>query len=353
MKYTKPYYLAETAFHHEGNVDFLIQLINDINELEIDAIKFHLLLNLDDYIIKTHPAIEVLSEIMINQGDWLVIFEHVAKLGKEIVLLCNDLESVNFVNSIQDQFPIVALELHSTGLNDIYLLEQALNFQKTIILGIGGSTFDEIQYAVDYLTTNNKTDLLLMHGFQNYPTNYEDINLKRINFLKEAFNFPFGYADHTDPLDSRNEVISTLPIMLGVNVIEKHITNLFGQKRIDAQAAISTATMKSLIDLGNTIFQTLGTKAIVFSDAELNYGNTGPMKKALVARKPIAKGEVLTRDHIAFKRTESESTLMQKDYNKVLGAIAIEDIEEDQILSFSNVEYSFKKPSFEQFFIKK
>ncbi|EJL74901.1 N-acetylneuraminate synthase family protein [Chryseobacterium populi] len=348
----KPYYIAETAFHHEGNINFLENLIDDIAKLDIDAIKFHLLLDLEDYIVENHPAKEVLKKISLDQENWLNIFERVKTLGKEIVLLCNDLKSLKFANQIQDSFPIIGIELHSTGLNDLFLLEESIQFKKTIILGVGGSTFDEVQYAVDFLKSNNKNDILLIHGFQNYPTNYKDINFKRINLLSSAFGLPIGYADHTDPNDNKNKIISTLPILYGVNVIEKHITNVFGEKRIDAQAAIDLKTMEEVIELGNAIYKSIGENSIIFSEAELNYGNTGPMKKALVARREIKKGEILKKEDIAFKRTEESSPLSQKDFNKVVNAIALTDLKKDQILSFSNLEYKFQKPSFEQFFVK-
>lgn len=349
----KPYYIAETAFHHEGNLEFLNTLVNDICNLDIQAVKFHLLSDLNDYIIESHPANSVLKDLLFTFEDWREIFDLVKARGKDIVLLCNDLLSLKFANEIQGRYPISAVELHSTGLNDYYLLKEVTNFNKTIILGVGGSTFDEIQYAIDFLSKNGKSDILLMHGFQNYPTSYEDINFKRIDFLKEAFHLPIGYADHTDPLDEKNEIISILPIMNGVNVFEKHITNVFGEKRIDSQAAITLDQMNQIIDLGNSIYKTFGKSSMDYSLAELNYGNTGPMKKAMVARKNIKAGEVIKEEHIAFKRTESSSPLLQKDFNKIVGLVASTDILADEILSFSNLQYEFQKASFDQFFIKK
>jgi sialic acid synthase SpsE len=353
MNSTNPYYIAETAFHHEGSSQFLKDLIYELKDVEINAIKLHLLFDLNDYIIPTHPANEILDRISIKIEEWESVFQLIKSVGKEIVVLCNDVKSLQFVNQVQGKYPISAIELHSTGLNDIYLLEESLNFEKTIILGIGGSTFDEIQYAVDFLNSKGKFDIILMHGFQNYPTNYEDINFKRINLIKNAFDLPIGYADHTDPNDEKNIFISTLPIMLGVNVIEKHVTNKFGENRIDAQAAVSIDTMKKIVELGNSIFETIGSKTVRFSEEELNYGNTGPMKKALVARKEIKSGETITKECIAFKRTLDSSPLQQKDYNKILGSIAVKDIGENEIFNFSNVKYEFKKASFDQFFIKK
>jgi sialic acid synthase SpsE len=350
---TSNYFITDTAFHHEGDFEFLEDLVNNLVNLDIQAVKFHLLFDVDDYMVSDHSAIQVIKNLSISENNWLQVFKKVKDSKKEIVALTNDLASLKYVNKIQDDYPIEIVELHSTGLNDLFLLKEAVLFKKTVMLGIGGSTFDEVQFAVDFLQSNGKEDILLMHGFQNYPTNYEDINFKRINFMRQAFDLPIGYADHTDPSDKNNAMISVLPATLGVKVFEKHVTHIFGEKRIDAQAAISLDMMKEVIKLGNEIQKTLGEKSISFSEAELNYGNTGPMKKALVARKDIPTGTIIQLNDLAYKRTDVSSSLIQKDILKILGSEVTIDIQKDEIISYQKINYSFKKQSNDQFFIKK
>lgn len=353
MNMSKPYYIGETAFHHEGDVDFLKKLITDISNIEVQAIKFHLLFDVEDYMVPEHSAIDVIKKIVIPEGEWESIFSDVKKQGKEIVALTNDLKSLEFINKIQDEYPISAIELHSSGLNDIFLLEEAINFNKTVMIGVGGSSFDEIKFSVDFLTSKGKKDILLMHGFQNYPTSYEDINFNRIKFYQDAFSLQVGYADHTDPNDSENSMISVLPAIYGVKVFEKHITNVLGEKRIDAQSAIGLETMKDVIIKGNAMHKTLGTSNLEFSEAELNYGDTGPMKKALVARETIEEGKIIQLNDVAYKRIEESSSLNQKDILKLIGSKAIKKIEKNELLTFAKIEYSFKKQSNDQFFIKR
>ena len=79
------------------------------------------------------------------------------------------------------------------------------------------------------------------------------------------------------------------------------------------------------------------------SIAEKNYGNVGPMKKAIVARIPIQKGEKLSLENLWFKRTEGESYIPQRFFEKLIGLEAIKDIEEDETIDFSKVKYEYKK----------
>jgi len=348
----KPYIIGETAFHHQGDTDFLKNLIEAGVSSNIDALKFHLLFDIEDYIIPGHEAISILEQISIPEEKWLGILSSV-RSDIDIILLCNDIKSLTWVNSVQNVNSIKAIEIHSTGLNDIFLLEESLKFNGTVILGVGGSTFEEIKYAVDFLISKGKKDILLMHGFQNYPTRYQDVNFERMNFLKKAFNLPVGYADHTDPLDQRNAIISSLPQVMGFSVLEKHFTTKFGEKRIDSQAAVSLDILNEIIELSSEIYLTRGTTSFDFSDAEKKYGNTGPMKKAIVARRKIEKGNTIQLNDIAFKRTEKSSSLRQIDLSKIIGAKALIDIEPNVILDFSNTSFQFNTNNFNQFYISK
>ena len=342
----KPYIIGETAFHHEGDIDFLKALIQEAQALKLDAVKFHFTIDLDDYMAADHEAIDILRPWCLSEDDWSEVLKSASNI--DLIALCNDVKSVEF--AIQSPFNIIAIEIHATGLNDVFLLEKAAQFEHTVILGTGGSTMDEIEYAINFLNERGKEDIFLMHGFQNYPTDFKDIKLNRMNQLQHLFNLPVGYADHTDPDDANNEYISCLGIANGHNVLEKHFTHQFGEKRIDAQAAVSIDQMKKIKKIAQITFDTIGkNNSLKLTPAEQKYGNTGPMKKAIVARKEIKAGETITLENIAFKRTNDSSSIKQIELNKVLNNKANRTINKDEIIDLSNVDYAFVLPDVSQF----
>ncbi len=343
----QPYLIGETAFHHEGDLDFLKELIQHASDLKLSAIKGHLLLDLDDYMISNHKVIDILRPWCLDSSQWAEAVKMANNLSLDVVLLCNDATSLEWV--LNCGLDIKAIEIHATGLNDYFLLEKASRFKGTVILGVGGSTLEEIKYAIDFLRARGQEDLFLMHGFQNYPTDFRDIQLSKMQQINQLFNLPVGYADHTDPNDSDNETISILGAAMGFNVLEKHFTHKFGVKRTDAQAAISLEQMKKVQTLLRKTVAAYGDNSLTMSDAEKKYGNTGPMKKAIVARRDIAAGEVLTLEHIAFKRTNEGTYVKQKQMGQLLGSTTNQDILKDTIIDFSNIEYTFKVDDFSQF----
>ena len=140
-----------------------------------------------------------------------------------------------------------------------------------------------------------------------------------------------------------NEFISVMGAALGFNILEKHFTHKYGEKRIDAQSAVSIKQMKKIKRLLNKANLTYGTNDLSMSDAEKKYGDTGPMKKAIVARNKIIKGDKIRLVDMAFKRTNESSTLKQFDFSKLVGLEAAETIEKDTLINFSNVNYVFQK----------
>lgn len=344
----KPYIIGETAFHHEGEIDFLLELIDEASRLGLDAIKFHMLFDINDYFVHDHEGIPVIEKISLSKELVEKAVRYARSKNLDIILLCNDVEAVDW--ALTNKFDLKALEIHATGLNDIFLLEKVSAFDKTVILGVGGSTIDEVKFAVDYLNERGKNDILLMHGFQNYPTAYTDVFLERIEKFSKLFDLPMGYADHTDPNNENNEWMSVLGLTKGAFVIEKHFTTKFGEKRIDAQAAVSIAQMNKIKELADVVYQALGTsQPLSYSMAELKYGNTGPMKKAPVARVAIAEGEKISLDKIAFKRTKESANIQQKDILKLIGLTAKKNISADEIIDYSKVNFEFVVADTSQF----
>jgi sialic acid synthase SpsE len=256
-------------------------------------------------------------------------------------------ESIQYLIRTKKKVP--AIELHATSINDYFMLTESAKFDGQIILGIGGSSINDITYAVDYLRHLGKNDIFLMYGFQSYPTNYRDINLSKMLTVQDLFHLPVGYADHTGFDDPNNEVISAAAAIMGFPVLEKHYTPDFGKERIDYHAAVGRQQMERIRDLMKIALQVHGSGHIALSEPEKTYGNIGPMKKAIVAKHDIKKGEKLTLENLWFKRTPEESTIQQKQFLQLIGCTARTDISADTVIDFSNIEYKFKTVNLGQF----
>jgi len=308
--------IAETAWHHQGDIDFLEVLVRDlVNNSRADYLKFHITIDLDEYMAKTHPLYNKLNEWVIDEKSWRRILESIKGM-KGLMLLFNDTRSVEMGMLYNPDL----IEIHSACLNDFRLLDclkQNIENKTKIVLGVGGSTLFEIETAINRLETSK---IVLMFGFQNYPTIYSDINFLKMRKIMTLFpNFEFGYADHTSWDEPQNSLITLFGASLGMQYIEKHVSTQPGVERADYQSAISINTFNDLHKKLQLLSECQGDGLLKLNPAELKSTQPGLIKKAAILNRKVNTNDMLCEDMIIFKRTELSSDLTQVDIISLLG----------------------------------
>lgn len=331
----EPYLIAECAYSHEGDIKYLQESIKKIAEATgIDAVKFHVLFDIQTYMCPDHDLYTMIQKWFFSETEWSDLINSAQEMGLDVIILADDLGCLYFLESVQDK--LAAIEIHACSLNDIAMLSRVSKFSIPIILGIGGSTIGEISFAIDYLKKNGKSDIVLMYGFQNYPTRYEYINLKKMQKIKELFELPIGYADHTSWNDENQELITLAGVLCGANLIEKHFVLEKGENRIDYEAAISVEDFNSLYKKLEILQKAMGAGGIELNEYEKEYGKIGPIKKAIVSGKDIGKDEEISLKNIDFKRTDKISNIKQKEVQNLLGRKAKGKIRKNELITFAN-----------------
>jgi N,N'-diacetyllegionaminate synthase len=325
--------IAETAWHHEGDINFMKSLVGSIvHKSKADIVKLHITLDLDRYISKDHPIYNKLKSWLLDKVVWEEIINLVRNNIKELMLLFNDVKAVEF----GVQFEPALVEIHSTCLNDIEILDAVRNNIKKetkVVLGVGGSSLYEIEKTIDYLQHQG---IVLMFGFQNFPTKYKDINFSKIRKIMKLFpEFQFGYADHTSWDEPNNTLITLFGAALGMNYIEKHVSTIPGKKRVDWSAAISIEKFNDLKDKINILEACNGDGLLGLNKSEINYSVFGPMKKAALLTRDVTKGDILTKELLCFKRTKQISDLSQINVLELIGARFTQNVKKGKVLKRS------------------
>jgi N,N'-diacetyllegionaminate synthase len=292
----RPFLFAETAFHHEGDLDYILSLINLAAEAKVDGIKFQVLIDLNELISSQNPAFEKLKPYVFTLGQWTQIFDYAIRAGLSIIVMPLDAQS--FILTERYRKNIRYIELHSVAFNDKDLRAAIKQSGIDLILGAGGRTREEIAEIVQYFGTQLTT---LMAGFQAFPSAIEDIRLRRIAELKKDFpTLEIGYADHSSFDDQWAVDSNSLAYVLGATIFEKHITLREGEKRVDFEAAVGLDKLKRIKLILESHYRILFEYADSYgmTQAEINYRNR---QKMTVAKRNIGKGEVLKREDLALK----------------------------------------------------
>jgi len=313
--------IAEIAGAHEGDINLMKKIINDVHGTGNKIVKFQIF-RADELVTKNHPKHQGFKQKEYSPAEWEEIGKHATMLGLQIYTDVFDMESVNIAVSIGAK----KLKVHSTNLSDPFMLEKVARTKLPIILGIGGSNDSEIHEAISTLNKHDCGPLSLITGFQSFPTKLEDSNLNHIRYLQKKYQLPVGYADHCDADSDMSQILPLLAVAKGANFIEKHITYNRSVKGTDYYSSLNPSEFKTMIKNLNDTLSTFDKT----SDTEVNYRNN--MKKFIVARHDIKEGQTISIEDIIFKRT-IEPGLLPKEYQKLIGLKAKTYIKKDELIT--------------------
>ena len=119
----------------------------------------------------------------------------------------------------------------------------AENFDELVVST--GATYDyEIEDTAKYLNSINK-NFSFLHCVTIYPTPLKDMNLKRMDYLKN-YTQSVGLSDHS--LVARDGIKASIAaIYLGAGVIERHFTVLPENETRDGRVSIRKEHVKELV----------------------------------------------------------------------------------------------------------
>lgn len=183
--------------------------------------------------------------------------------------------------------PFVSIhKLASFEINHVRLLEFLAKTGKPILISTGASTYDEIDFAVDFITRGGNNQIVLLQCTSSYPCPIEAMNLAVIPKLKEKYRLPIGLSDHSlDPV-----LASILAMGFGATVIEKHFTSDKHLPGPDHQFALNPDELEQMITSIRKadLSKGKGIKEVLEQERELrNFA-----KRSLQATHDIKKGEI-------------------------------------------------------------
>ena len=179
----------------------------------------------------------------------------------------------------------------------------------------------EIKQAIKVLGSKKK-NITIMHCTSDYPANLNDLNL---NFIKELkkFGYQVGYSDH-----SSSVITPSIAVSLGSKVIEKHFTLSKKLKGPDHKASLEPEELIKMIRLIRDTEKMLGTKNKIITSSEKKTKLL--VRKSLVARIDIKKGEIFNTKNITTKRPGTGISPFK--IKKFLGKKSPKNFSKDQLI---------------------
>ncbi|MDP3696588.1 MAG: N-acetylneuraminate synthase [Candidatus Taylorbacteria bacterium] len=329
--------VAEAGVNHNGELKLAKKLIDVAAQAGVDAIKFQ---TFDPKTLVTKNAAkakyqtndngresqyEMLEKIMLPR-KWHKELRNYAK-KKGLIFL-----STPFSKNDADfliKLGVPAIKVSSSDANNIPYLTYIAAQNIPIILSTGMSDMEEIRESVKNILKMGNNKLIVLHCTTNYPTPFEEANIKAIPALAQEFGLIIGFSDHTLGIEAPIAAVA-----IGAKIIEKHFTLDKKLPGPDHKASLEPEELKKMTRSIRNIEKALGNGKKIPFPSEKKISNAA--RKSIIAIQNIKRGQIITADYIDIKRPGNG--LSPKYYPEIIGAKAIKDIKADTLLKINDYE---------------
>ena len=326
--------IAEAGVNHNGSLDMAKQLAYKAKEAGADYVKFQTgvpekvisrFAEMADY-QKTNIGIkesqlDMVRKIMLSQEDFKPLKDYCDSNDIKFMSTPFDLTSIDVLAPLRMDY----WKIPSGEITNLPYLRKIASFHQPVILSTGMSSLGEIEAALQVLTDNGMSldQISLLHCNTEYPTPYNDVNLRAMQTLKKCFGVRVGYSDHTKGIE-----VPIAAVAMGAEIIEKHFTLDKTLPGPDHVASLEPQELKAMVESIRNIEQALGSSIKKVSSSERK--NIAIARKSIIAAKDIKTGDVFTEDNLTVKRPGNGINPMRWD--EVIGQIAKRDFVEDELI---------------------
>lgn len=325
--------IAEAGVNHNGSLDLAKQLIDKAVEAGVDIIKFQTFKS-EKLVSKAAKQAEyqqrnigkkdegqlaMLKKLELSVEDHHVLIDYCRQKGIRFWSTAFDMESMDFLHSLN----LGLWKVPSGEITNYPYLKKIASFHEQTILSTGMCEMSDIEAALNVLLEEGltKDQITILHCNTEYPTPFEDVNLRAMLEIGEKFGVKIGYSDHTRGIE-----VPIAAVALGATVIEKHFTLDKNMEGPDHKASLEPAELKAMVSSIRNIEQALGSGHKEVSASERK--NIEIARKSIVAARPIKAGELLTEDNLTVKRPGTGISPMR--WKEVIGTVAVKDFDEEE-----------------------
>lgn len=328
--------IAEAGVNHNGNIDLAKKLIDVAVDASVDYVKFQTFKaetivsptakkaayqakNIGD---DNDSQFQMLKNLELSHENHLELMDYCNQKGIKFFSTAFDVDGVHYLDSLGlDIFKIPSGEM-----TNFPYLRTVAQKNKPIILSTGMGTLVEIEAALAVLLQfgAKREDITILHCNTEYPTPMQDVNLKAMLTIGEAFGVKIGYSDHTLGIE-----VPTAAVALGATIIEKHFTldrNLPGPDHI---ASLEPKELKAMVQAIRNIEKAIGGNSRK-EPSESETKNIHIARKSIHLKKNVTAGTVLSENDIIALRPGDGISAME--WENVIGRkLIINKIEFDKL----------------------
>ena len=332
------YVVAEMSANHNQDFDQAVELLKAAKEAGADAVKLQTYTP-DTLTIRSDKEYFRIGKGTLWEGKTLyelyseayMPWEWQPKLKKIADEIGIDLFSTAFDPTAVDFLEDMGVPVHKVAsfeIVDIPLIEKMARTGKPLIISTGMAMLDEIEEAVQAARKAGATQIALLKCTSAYPAPPEEMNLRAIPHLTEAFHVPVGLSDHTLGI-----AVPVAAVALGACIVEKHFTLSRDIPGPDSAFSLEPHEFKTMVEAIRTAEKALGEVRYEVGEQE---AKSRVFRRSLFVVKDMKAGEIFTEENLRSIRPGYG--LHPKHLKDVLGRRAIQDIKKGTPLGWNLIE---------------
>ena len=339
-----PYFIADIAANHDGDIERAFKLIELAKKAGADAAKFQ---NFTASKIVSKIGFESLTEKLSHQKSWkksvFEVYEDASVSFEWTPLLkakCDEVGIDYFTspydfNSVDQVDPFV--ELYKIGSGDITwneIIEYIALKGKPVLIATGASSLDDVNRAMKIISMHTN-DIVLMQCNTNYTAsleNFKYINLNVLNKYKELYpNTILGLSDHTP---GHSTVLGALA--LGAVVFEKHFTDDNNREGPDHKFAMNPNTWREMVDRSHELFYAMGDGVKKIEPNEMDASVV--QRRSIRVKNDLEIGHVINYDDLESLRPLPTNGIPPYEIDNIIGKKIVEKLRAGQHVEYKHLE---------------
>ncbi len=334
-KNSPPYFIADIASNHDGDIERAFRLIELAKESGADAAKFQ---NFKASTIVSRGGFESLGGMLSHQKNWkksvYQVYEECSiqqEWTEKLKAKCDEVK-IEYMTSPYDfdsvdlAEPYVhAYKIGSGDITWIDIVEYIASKGKTVLLATGASDIQDVRRAVKVIQKINK-QIILMQCNTNYTLsqdNYRSINLNVLKTYSSYYpDLILGLSDHT-----QDHITVLGSIALGAKVIEKHFTDDNGRMGPDHRFSLNPTTWREMVKQSMTMWNALGDGIKKVEENEQE--SSMIQRRALYYTKDMNRGTVIKKEDLYPLRPIPKDGIPPYEIDQIIGKELCIDVKGD------------------------
>lgn len=327
--------IAEAGVNHNGSVERALQLVDTAAAAGADAVKFQTF-RAEELVAAGAPRapyqernvgegdqLSMLRSLELPDSAYAALYRRAAERGIEFMSTPFDAESAAMLVKLGMR----RIKIASGEITNAPLLHALAALGRPLILSTGMCTLEEVGEAVRTLD-KAKDRLTLLHCTSNYPAAAQDVNLRAMVTMREAFGLPVGYSDHTLGTE-----VAVAAAGMGAAVIEKHFTLDKALPGPDHKASLEPGELVRMVREIRSVEAALGDGVKAPAPAELAVRDVA--RRSVTLARAIGKGEAIGPKDVALRRPASG--IAPRDIERVIGRRAARALQAGAVLRWEDL----------------